>query len=128
MRDQLLVTSEPVVTSGMAEGTSKDPALSDRLAAAPRHGLNAKALLLQAAALAAQEAESLECGVPKAVSEREQQVAKLKSAFVGCSKLLTGIPKKESPIVAFVNTAKVLHWPCLWPTHGQLTCLMMLPC
>lgn len=87
--------------------TDKGAALSDVLASAPRHGMNAKALLLQAAALAAQEAASLEGEAPLAISEREQQIAKLKAAFVASSKLLTGIPKRESPVVAYVNTAKV---------------------
>lgn len=88
----------------------KAAALSDALSSAPRHGLNAKALLLQAAALAAQEAASLEGETLVAVSDREQKITELKAAFVGSSKLLTGIPKRESPVVAFVNTAKVLKY------------------
>lgn len=91
----------------MGDSSGKDAELSDILASAPRHGMNAKALLLQAAALAAQEAASLEGESLTVTSDREQQIAKLKAAFVGASKLLTGIPKRESPMVAFVNTAKV---------------------
>ena len=37
----------------MGDSSGKDAELSDILASAPRHGMNAKALLLQAAALAA---------------------------------------------------------------------------
>ena len=73
----------------------------------PRHGLNAKALLMQAAALAAEEAASIEENTPATVSAQDQQIAKLKAAFVYSGKLLGGIPKRETPIVAFVNTTKV---------------------
>lgn len=73
---------------------------------APRHGLNAKALLLQAAALAAQEAADIEEITPDTVSVQDQAIAKLKVAFAASSKLLPGIPKRETPIVAFVNTTK----------------------
>ena len=77
---------------------------------APRHGLNAKALLMQAAALAAQEAADIEDSTPVTLSAQDQMLAKLKSAFASSGKLLAGIPKRETPIVAFVNTTKVcLH-------------------
>lgn len=84
---------------------SGDP-LSDTMRA-PRHGLNAKALLMQAAALAAEEAANMEETVPGTLSAQEQQIAQLKSAFTSSSKLLTGIPTRETPIVAFVNHTKV---------------------
>lgn len=72
----------------------------------PRHGLNAKALLMQAAALAAEEAANMEENAPSTLSAHEQELAHLKSAFATSSKLLTGIPKRETPIVAFVNQTK----------------------
>ena len=74
---------------------------------APRHGLNAKALLMQAAARAAEEAADVEETAPGTLSAQEQQIAQLKSAFTSSSKLLTGVPKRETPIVAFVNHTKV---------------------
>ena len=73
---------------------------------APRHGLNAKALLLQAAAQAAQEAAEIEEHAPDTISAQDQEIAKLKAAFAASAKLLTGVPKRETPIVAFVNTTK----------------------
>ncbi len=73
---------------------------------APRHGLNAKALLLQAAAQAAQEAADIEEHAPDTISPQDQEIAKLKAAFAASSKLLSGVPKRETPIVAFVNTTK----------------------
>lgn len=94
----------------MGDSPVNDAPLFNILASAPRHGMNAKALLLQAAALAAQEAASLEGETPVTVSDREQQIAKFKAAFIGSNKLLTGIPKRESPMVAFVNTAKVVSY------------------
>lgn len=84
-----------------------EPAEPREIVRAPRHGLNAKALLLQAAALAAQEAASIEESTPVTVSAQDRLLATLKSAFAVSSKLLTGIPKRETPIVAFVNTTKV---------------------
>lgn len=74
---------------------------------APRHGLNAKALLLQAAAQAAQEAAEIEEHAPDTISAQDQEIAKLKAAFAASGKLLTGVPKRETPIVAFVNTTKI---------------------
>ncbi|DBA97553.1 TPA: hypothetical protein ACH3X1_015246 [Trebouxia sp. C0004] len=73
---------------------------------APRHGLNAKALLLQAAAQAAQAAAEIEEHAPDTVSAQDQEIAKLKAAFAASGKLLSGVPKRETPIVAFVNTTK----------------------
>ena len=84
--------------------------LEDRdsdLIKAPRHGLNAKALLLQAAALAAEEAADIEDSTPVTLSTQEKQIADLKAAFTHAGKLLSGVPKKETPIVAFVNNTKV---------------------
>lgn len=74
---------------------------------APRHGLNAKALLMQAAVLAAEEAANIEDTIPETLSAQKQQIAHLKSAFASSSKLLTGIPRRETPVVAFVNHTKV---------------------
>ena len=74
---------------------------------APRHGLNAKALLMQAAALAAEDAANMEETSPGTLSDQEKQIAQLKSAFTSSSKLLTGVPKRETPVVAFVNHTKV---------------------
>lgn len=79
----------------------------------PRHGLNAKALLMQAAALAAEEAANMEENAPSTLSAHEQELAHLKSAFATSSKLLTGIPKRETPIVAFVNQTKVSQARCV---------------
>lgn len=79
---------------------------------APRHGLNAKALLMQAAALAAEEAANMEETVPGTLSAQDQQIAQLKSTFTSSSKLLAGVPKRETPIVAFVNHTKVSQARC----------------
>lgn len=90
--------------------TAQEPAAAELLAdavRAPRHGLNAKALLMQAAALAAEEAANIEEDAPATLSLEEQQKAHYKSTFTSCSKLLSGIPKPETPIVAFVNQSKV---------------------
>ena len=103
----------------MGDSSGRDAGLSDILASAPRHGMNAKALLLQAAALAAQEAASLEGETLTVTSDRDQQIAKIKAAFVGASKLLIGIPKRESPMVAFVNTAKVTSSKCATRYHKK---------
>ena len=73
---------------------------------APRHGLNAKALLLQAAAQAAQEAADIEERAPDTIPAQDQEIANLKAAFAASGKLLSGVPKRETPIVAFVNTTK----------------------
>ena len=81
---------------------------------APRHGLNAKALLMQAAAIAAEEAANIEEDAPPTLSADEQQRARLKSTFTSSSKLLSGIPKPETPIVAFVNQSKVKLLWSLW--------------
>ena len=62
---------------------------------------------MQAAALAAEEAANIEETVPETLSAQKQQIAQLKSAFTCSSKLLTGIPKRETPVVAFVNHTKV---------------------
>ena len=88
----------------------QEPAAGDSpadIARAPRHGLNAKALLMHAAALAAQEAADIEEDAPSSLSAQEQQIANLKAAFTSSSKLLSGVPKAETPIVAFVNHTKV---------------------
>ncbi|KAL0035140.1 hypothetical protein WJX79_002997 [Trebouxia sp. C0005] len=74
---------------------------------APRHGLNAKALLLQAAAQAAQEAADIEERAPDTIPAQDQEIANLKAAFAASGKLLSGVPKRETPIVAFVNTTKI---------------------
>jgi hypothetical protein len=105
---------------------------------APRHGLNAKALLLQAAAQAAQEAAEIEEHAPDTISAQDQEIAKLKAAFAASGKLLSGVPKRETPIVAFVNTTKASkeHHSCcrvyiqcyhitavMWRLSFELTCL-----
>lgn len=95
------------IGSGPVAPLSGDP--PHDTARVPRHGLNAKALLMQAAALAAEEAANMEETAPGTLSAQEQQVAQLKSAFTSSSKLLTGVPKRETPIVAFVNHTKVSH-------------------
>jgi len=104
---------------------------------APRHGLNAKALLLQAAAQAAQEAADIEEYAPDTISAQDQEIAKLKAAFAASGKLLSGVPKRETPIVAFVNTSKASteHHSCckvqiqyhhitsvMWRLSFTLTC------
>lgn len=89
---------------GSAPSESEPPSDTPR---APRHGLNAKALLMQAAVLAAEEAANIEETVPETLSAQKQQIAHLKSAFASSSKLLAGIPKRETPVIAFVNHAKV---------------------
>ena len=88
----------------------------------PRHGLNAKALLMQAAALAAQEAADMEESTPGTLSAQDQQIAQLKSAFTSSSKLLTGIPKRETPVVAFVNHTKVSQSMLLLHSRQILAC------
>ena len=91
-----------------ARSTCADSADADSdLAKAPRHGLNAKALLLQAAALAAKEAADLEDSRPVTLSLQDQHIVTLKTAFMHGSQLLSGVPQKETPIVAFVNNTKV---------------------
>ena len=94
-------------TPAMTGQESADKATADPKRLPPRFGLNAKALLMQAAALAAEEAADIEEHIPNVLSAHELQIAQLKSAFLLSSKLLTGVPKRETPIVAFVNTAKV---------------------
>lgn len=86
----------------------------------PRHGLNAKALLMQAAALAAEEAASMEENAPNTLSAHEQELGHLKSAFTTSNKLLTGIPKRETPIVAFVNQTKVSQARCVCVAGSML--------
>lgn len=96
--------SAEIVDMGSAPSEGEPPSDAPRV---PRHGLNAKALLMQAAVLAAEEAANIEETVPETLSAQKQQIAHLKSAFACSNKLLTGIPKRETPVVAFVNHTKV---------------------